>query len=109
MRRFFTDPVRVLRAELVHGAYSEHRDWEHAECVWRGLASVQPDKVFTARSPERETAQERFTVYLPDGVPVECTDRIECGGKHFAVEGEPQPWRFGNLWHIKLKVWGVEN
>ncbi|MER6912241.1 hypothetical protein ABT354_11255 [Streptomyces sp. NPDC000594] len=105
----FRDPVTVLRAELVPGTYTTRRDWPTARPVWSGLAGVQPDRGFEARSPERETAQERLIVYLPWGVPVDSTDRITVAGRTYDVDGPPMRWSQGSLRHIRIRAWRAMN
>ncbi|WP_259454003.1 hypothetical protein [Streptomyces ginkgonis] len=90
------------------GAYTSHRDWERAEPVWAGLASVQPDRTFWSRSPARETSQERLCVFLPIEAEVDAADRVRIGQLWFQVEGEPQRWPVGSLAHTFVKVWRVK-
>ncbi|MFF9481397.1 hypothetical protein [Streptomyces sp. NPDC014733] len=105
--RAFKVRVEVHRAENVAGAYTSHRDWENARVVWSGWASVQPDRAFEYRSPERETSQIRQVVFLPPDADVEAVDRLLIRGEMFEVEGEPLPWRTGALSHIYIKAWRV--
>ncbi|MEV0445284.1 hypothetical protein AB0I84_07545 [Streptomyces spectabilis] len=103
--RHFHDPVVIRRAPLTASAYTNRRDWENARTLWSGLASVQPDRAFEVRSPERETAQERLVVYLPWGTPVDSTDRIVWDGRTFEVDGEPMRWQQGSLRHVRIRAW----
>ncbi|QUI30679.1 hypothetical protein H9W91_07270 [Streptomyces alfalfae] len=106
--RAFRVRVEIHRAENVAGAYTSRRDWENASVVWSGFASVQPDRAFEYRSPERETSQIRQLVHLPPGADVEATDRIQIRGEMHEIEGEPLPWKFGSLSHIQVKAWKVK-
>ncbi|MGK5496388.1 hypothetical protein [Streptomyces sp. URMC 125] len=108
MLRFFTELVSVHRVQKTEGVYAK-RDWTNAAVVWSGPASVQPDRAFEVRSPERDTSQIRLNVYLPPDADVLPTDRIRIAGEFYEVDGEPMPWRAGSLRHIQLKVWKVRN
>ncbi|MFD7336664.1 hypothetical protein ACFV98_11755 [Streptomyces violascens] len=99
----------VRRADIKDSAYTRRRDWAHARTVFEGLAHVQPDRVFEARSPERETAQERLNVFLPWGADVDSADRIEFDGRTYEVDGDPMEWNYGSIRHVRLRAWRVEH
>lgn len=73
--------------------------------VWSGFGHVQPDRTVEARSPARETAQERLRVYLPFGVPLSSLDRIRYRDQIFEIDGEPMRWPHGGLRHTRAHVW----
>ncbi|MFJ4093447.1 hypothetical protein ACIPYS_17855 [Kitasatospora sp. NPDC089913] len=100
----YVEPVEIHRAALVADAYTNRRDWEHSTRVWSGLASVQPGKPYTVRSPERETTVDRLLVYLPSSAVVDSADRITVRGVTYQVEDEPAHWRAGVLSHITIKA-----
>ncbi|MFJ7907507.1 hypothetical protein [Kitasatospora sp. NPDC096204] len=85
-------------------AYTSRRDWDRAERVWSGLASVQPGKSYTVRSPERETTVDRVLVYLPPSADVDSADRITVRGIKYQVEDEPARWSGGRLPHVTVKA-----
>ncbi|MFJ5066536.1 hypothetical protein ACIQC7_08980 [Kitasatospora sp. NPDC088556] len=85
-------------------AYTNRRDWERSTRVWSGLASVQPGKPYTVRSPERETTVDRVLIYLPPSAVVDSADRITVRGIHYQVEDEPARWVAGRLSHITIKA-----
>ncbi|MET8702730.1 hypothetical protein ABZW10_28305 [Kitasatospora sp. NPDC004723] len=85
-------------------AYTNRRDWEHAELVWSGLASVQPGRPYTVRSPERETTVDRLVIYLPPTADVDSADRITVQGVTYQIEDEPARWPAGRLSHITIKA-----
>lgn len=110
MKNLFTDPVRIIRADITKdGPYAKKRDWKNSRTVFGGLACVQPDRAFEVRSPERETAQERLLVYLPAGTDVDSADRIEYHGLTYEVDGDPLEWRHLSLRHVRIRAWRVEH
>ncbi|MFG2228027.1 hypothetical protein [Streptomyces sp. NPDC048644] len=102
---FFNDLVEIHTAPIAEGVYTRHRDWDNAKLAWSGLATVQPDRSFEVRSPERDTSQERLLVYLPWGVPVDSTDRVFYADEWFEVDGEPMRWAHGSLRHVRIRAW----
>ncbi|GAA4071304.1 hypothetical protein GCM10022284_03730 [Streptomyces hundungensis] len=105
----FSDRVAVRRADIKDSTYTRRRDWSTARTVFEGLAHVQPDRAFEARSPERETAQERLRVFLPWGTDVDSADRVEFDGRTYEVDGEPMEWNYGSIRHVRVRVWRVEH
>ncbi|GAA0406241.1 hypothetical protein [Streptomyces luteireticuli] len=105
----FTDAIEVHAAPLVADAYTRSRDWSKSRLVWAGRGHVQPDRTFEARSPERDTSQERLLVYLPADVPVSAVDRVRYRGTWWEVDGEPMRWPHGALRHTRIRAWRVRN
>ncbi|MFF3453250.1 head-tail adaptor protein [Streptomyces sp. NPDC002730] len=100
------DPVEVWRAlTKVQSAYTSRPDWDRADKVWAGLASVQPDKAFESFTPARDISQERLTVFLPYTAAVASGDRVKLNGHMYEVDGEPERWGYTSRRHLKLTIW----
>lgn len=106
--RYFTTPVLIYRAPVVKETYARERDWGQAALVWAGLGCTQPDKTWEARSPERDTSQERLALWLPPSAEADSADRAWLHDMWWEVDGEPQQWPHGSLPHVRLRVWRVE-
>ncbi|MEU5382671.1 hypothetical protein [Kitasatospora cineracea] len=100
-----THLVEVRRAPIIADAYTRERDWENAQVVWSGWASVQPDRSAGTRSPERDTSFERLTVFLPAAAAVEPADRITVDGTAYEAESPPQLWTHRSLSYSRVTVW----
>ncbi|MFF4952850.1 head-tail adaptor protein [Streptomyces chattanoogensis] len=99
----------IYRADVEESSYTGRRDWLNSRKVFDGLAHVQPDRTFEARSPERETAQERLRIFLPWGTDVDSADRIRFEGRTYEVDGSPMHWNYGSIRHVRVRAWRVEH
>ncbi|RLV10225.1 hypothetical protein CTZ27_03120 [Streptomyces griseocarneus] len=70
---------------------------------------MQPDRGIKARSPERETVQERLRVYLPWAARVDSADRLRIEERWYEVDGEPLRWSAGRLQHVTVWAWRVQH
>lgn len=106
---YFTTPVEIYRAPLVKDTYARARDWDNAVLVWSGLGCPQPDKTWETRSPERDTTQERLSLWLPPSATnLDSTDRAWIRDMWWELDGEPQKWLYTPLPHVRVRVWRVE-
>lgn len=101
-----TDPVEVWRADTkVKSAYTSRQDWGQAVKVWKGLASVQPDRGYEAFSPARDTSTERYAVFLPYDAVVGSADRVLYSGIWFEIDGEPKRKSQTSRRHTRITIW----
>ena len=87
------ESVTVLRATATTDAHGNTvRDWADAdETVVAGVA-VNPREV-NAENAGREASEDLFVLYMPAGVDLTATDRVEVRGDVYAVDGTPKVWR----------------
>ncbi|AWN05295.1 head-to-tail connector complex protein [Streptomyces phage Ibantik] len=101
--------VEVYSAvENTDGIYAK-RDWTGPVLVLSSRASVQPDRNFEMRSPERDLAQERLHVYLPYTELVDDQHRVKWRGDWYEVDGPPDLWPYGSTRHTHLIIWRAKN
>jgi hypothetical protein len=84
----FNRIVTALRAPLVETAYGKKRDWDHAESVYSGPASLQYRSTDDIRPIDDEAALERATLYMHHG-DFQKEDRVEVDGNVWEIEGIP--------------------
>jgi hypothetical protein len=95
-------------AENTDGIYTK-RDWTSPVLVLASRASVQPEKNFEMRSPERDLAQERLHVYLPYTELIDDQHRVKWRGTWFEVDGPPDLWPYGSTRYTHLIIWRAKN
>ncbi|MCM1967798.1 head-tail adaptor protein [Streptomyces sp. G1] len=88
---------------MTESNYTRRRDWTQARTIWAGRASVQPARASGAAGPDRETVQERVTVYLPPDAAVDSTDRLLWAGRTYDVDGVPMRWAHGSRRHTRVQ------
>jgi hypothetical protein len=101
--------VEVYRADKVEGAYSTKLDWTNPILVLTSRASVQPDRNFEMRSPERDLAQERLNVFIPYTTVIDDQHRVKRRGLWYEIDGPPDLWPYGSTRHTLLKIWRAKN
>ena len=101
-----TDPLTVLRAEVVPDRYNDrsrmNRDWD-AAVPKSVIGHVQP-LGSTETTDNRDQVDTSIRVFLPAGTDVLATDRLAWNGQTYEVDAAPQRWPspFGGEHHIEL-------
>jgi hypothetical protein len=101
--------IEVYSAAEIEGAYSTRKDWTSPVLVLLSRASVQPDRSFEMRSPERDLAQERLSVYMPYTELVDDQHRVKWRGLWYEIDGPPDLWPYGFTRHTHLTIWRAKN
>lgn len=105
----YDEILEVWSAPEVMGTYTVKLDWEAPTLVLTSRASVQPDRQFEVRSPERDLSQIRYNVYLPYTEAIESTHRIKWRGDWYEIDGIPALWPYGATRHTALIIWRAAN
>lgn len=101
----YDEIVEIWSAPEVMGTYTAKRDWDQAVMVLKTRASVQPDREFESRSPERDLAQSRYHVYMPYTELVEASHRVKWRGDWWEIDGPADLWPYGSTRHTHLLIW----
>jgi len=105
----YDEVIEVYSAVEVEGAYSKKLDWANPTLVLRSRASVQPDRSFEVRSPERDLTQARLNVYLPYTELIDDQHRVLWRGDWYEIDGPPGLWPYGSTRHTHLIIWRAKN
>ena len=100
--------IEVYSATETDDVYARW-DWDHPTLVLSSRASVQPEKSFEMRSPERDLAQERLHVYMPYTELVDDQHRVKWRDLWFEIDGPPDLWPYGSTRHTHLLIWRAKN
>lgn len=68
------------------------RDWPSATRRDVAGCAVAPRNVPEDTGEGRQAVTIGLTVYMPPGADVLATDRVECRGRVYEVDGEPSLW-----------------
>ena len=106
---FCRDAVTVWRAPLVPERGTKVRDWSQAVAHAVAGCSLQPGGTDGTFGEQRNGAEVQATLFAPPGADIEFSDRVEFGGKQYALVGEPLEWRSptGRVTHLvcSLTYW----
>lgn len=81
-------------------------DWETATETQVAGCSIQPASTSTDFGDARQQVTSGAVLYLPPGAAIARGDRIECDGRVWKTDGEPQAWESptGALDHIVIAL-----
>ncbi|MFE9955837.1 hypothetical protein [Micromonospora sp. NPDC005299] len=87
------ETVTVLRAQLVDDGYGNPvGDWSTAGSIpYEGCAVAQGTRGSEILA-DRNAVLSDLVVFMPSGVDVKATDRLEVRGRAYEVVGEPFDW-----------------
>lgn len=86
------ETVTRLRGETIADRYgNDVTDWSDPDRLDIEGAALAP-RLQGEDSDKRQGVVIGWTLYLPHGVDVEPTDRIEARGKTYEIDGEPGDW-----------------
>jgi hypothetical protein len=105
----YDERIEVYSAAEVEGTYTVKRDWGHPVLVLASRASVQPERGFEMRSPERDLAQLRLHVYMPYTELVDDQYRVKWRGDWYEIDAPPDLWPYGSTRHTHLMIWRAKN
>lgn len=105
----FDELVEFYSAPEIESSYTVKRDWDNAVLVLSTRASVQPDRVFETRSPERDLSQSRLHAYVPYTEALSENFRCKWRGDWYEIDGPPQLWPYGSTRHTHLLIWKASN
>jgi hypothetical protein len=105
----YGETIEVYSAADVEGTYTTKKDWTNPVLVLASRASVQPDRNFEFRTPERDLAQERLHVYLPYTEVIDDQHRVKWRGLWYEIDGPPDLWPYGSTRHTHLMIWRAKN
>lgn len=101
--------IEAYKANEIEGSYTVKKDWNNPVLVLKSRASVQPEKNFEMRSPERDLAQERLHVYLPYTNVLDDQYKVKWRGLWYEIDGPPDLWPYGSTRHTHLIIWRAKN
>src|SRR5690606_21282668 len=99
----YDERIEVYRASEVEGVYAK-KDWSDPVLVLASRASVQPNRNFEIRSPERDLAQERANVYLHYSEVIDDRQRVKRRGLWYEIDGSPDLWAYGSPRHTQMII-----
>lgn len=101
--------VTVWRAPLEDSRGTKVRDWSQATSHAITGCSVQEAATSADFAEVRQAVTYDATLYAPTGADIDEGDRIEHGGRMFAIDGIPYDWPSptGRVAHrqARLKTW----
>ncbi|MGW0930697.1 hypothetical protein [Streptomyces sp. NPDC002644] len=104
----WTEVIEVLAGTEVEGSYSRKVSWDSPTLILTTRASIQPDREFEMRSPERDLAQSRLLAYLPYTELIQPDHRVRWRGDVYQIDGPPALWPYGTTRHTVLQIWRAQ-
>ena len=87
-----SDTVTRLRPTVITQRGSQIPDWTNPDRLEIPGCSMQPADTSLTQDGRIQGVTDGWTCFLPPGADVLAGDRIEYGGKVYAINGEPRVW-----------------
>lgn len=103
---FCRDTVTVMRPAKMVQRGSTVDDWERATPITVSGCSVQPVAGATSYTTDEHERTVRADLFAPSNADIKAGDRIDYGGRSYAIDGAPLPWTSptGRVSHIRAAL-----